>query len=82
MKTSALTFPAFIAATLFAAGCYSPQPTTLWRQNDLPSKHWYELSDDDGRIKVLAPALQNSRRTPQIRRQQRSQTRPQKWQRC
>lgn len=60
MKTSALTFPAFIAATLFAAGCYSPQPTTLWRQNDLPSKHWYELSDDDGRIKVLAPALQNS----------------------
>jgi hypothetical protein len=60
MKTSTFAAPKLVAAILLAGGCYAPQPTTLWRQDELPDKHWYELSEDDKRIKALAPALQNS----------------------
>ena len=59
MKMSRLAVPALLAA-LAVAGCYAPQPTTVFRSGDLPKEHWFELSATDGRVKSLPDALQNA----------------------
>ena len=59
MKLSSIAVPALLAITVIG-GCYSPQPTTLYRSDKLPETHWYALEASDSRIKVLPAALQNS----------------------
>jgi hypothetical protein len=59
MKTSRLAVTA-LAAALAAGGCYSPQPTTLYRSDDLPKEHWFELKATESRVKALPEALQNA----------------------
>ena len=60
MTLSRLAAPALLVASIAVAGCYTPQPTTLYGSADLPDTHWYELSDGDKRVKALPAALQNS----------------------
>lgn len=60
MKMSQIVAPALLTASIMVAGCYAPQPTTLFRTNKLPDKHWYELSESDSRIEALPAALRNS----------------------
>jgi hypothetical protein len=60
MKMSRLCLPATVAALAVLGGCYTPQPTTLYRSDDLPDTHWYELSERDSRVKSLPAALQNA----------------------
>jgi hypothetical protein len=60
MKMSSITAPVLLAAALAAGGCYTPQPTTLYRSDKLPDKHWYELSDSDSRVEALPAALRSS----------------------
>ena len=60
MTMSRLCLPATIAALAVLGGCYAPQPTTLYRSDDLPDTHWYELKEGDSRVKSLPAALQNS----------------------
>jgi hypothetical protein len=59
MKMSRLAVPALLAA-LAVAGCYAPQPTTVFRSGDLPKEHWFELPETEGRVKTLPDALQNA----------------------
>jgi uncharacterized protein YerC len=59
MKMSRLAVPALLAA-LAVAGCYAPQPTTVFRSGDLPKEHWFELAETEGRVKTLPDALQNA----------------------
>lgn len=52
MKMSSITAPVLLAAALVAGGCYAPQPTTLYRSDELLSdqeylemaRSWTELS--------------------------------------
>ena len=60
MKMSSITAPVLLAAALAAGGCYTPQPTTVYRSDKLPDKHWYELSDSDSRVEALPAALRSS----------------------
>ena len=60
MKMSSITAPVLLAAALVAGGCYAPQPTTVYRSDKLPDKHWYELSDSDSRVEALPAALRSS----------------------
>jgi hypothetical protein len=60
MKMSSITAPVLLAAALVAGGCYAPQPTSVYRTDELPDKHWYELKDSDSRIEVLPAALKSS----------------------
>lgn len=59
MKLSSIAVPAVLAITVLG-GCYTAQPTTLYRSDKLPDTHWYALEAGDSRIKVLPAALQNS----------------------
>jgi hypothetical protein len=59
MKPSRLAVP-FVLAVSALQGCYTPQPTTLYRSENLPETHWYALEAGDSRIKVLPAALQNA----------------------
>lgn len=60
MKTSTLLAPALLASALGLAGCYAPQPTTLYRSDKLPETHWYEVKESDSRIEVLPAALRQA----------------------